>query len=63
MKALYNLFAERWSASGYHLNHPENKRDQLSQNDKRLKETISSGKTRCTNGLAKESPQSVESPK
>ena len=47
----------------YHLNHPENKRDQLSQNDKRLKETISSGKTRCTNGLAKESPQSVESPK
>ena len=64
---LYNLGLSRKMVYGralvYHLNHPENKRDQLSQNDKRLKETISSGKTRCTNGLAKESPQSVESPK
>lgn len=64
---LYNLGLSRKMVYGralvYHLNHPENKRDQLSQNDKRLKETISSCKTRCTNGLAKESPQSVESPK
>ena len=64
---LYNLGLSRKMVYGralvYHLNHPENKRDQLSQNDRRLKETISSGKTRCANGLAKESPQSVQSPK
>ena len=64
---LYNLGLSRKMVYGralvYHLNHLENKRDQLRQNDRRLKETISSGKIRCANGLAKESPQSVESPK
>jgi hypothetical protein len=55
---LYNLGLQRKMVYGralvYHLNHPENNRDQLSQNDRRLEETISSGKIRCLNGIVKE---------
>jgi glycosyltransferase involved in cell wall biosynthesis len=55
---LYNLGLQRKMVYGralvYHLNHPENNRDQLSQNDQRLKETISNGTIRCLNGIVKE---------
>ena len=55
---LYNLGLLRKMVYGralvYHLNHPENNREQLSQNDRRLEETISSGKIRCLNGIVKE---------
>jgi glycosyltransferase involved in cell wall biosynthesis len=55
---LYNLGLKRKLVYGralvYHLNHPENKRDYLEENDKKLEETISRGKIRCTNGLVKD---------
>ena len=55
---LYNLGLQRKMVYGralvYHLNHPENNRDQLHQNDQRLKETISNGTIRCLNGIVKE---------
>jgi GT2 family glycosyltransferase len=58
---LYNLGLRRKMVYGralvYHLNHPENKRDKLEQNDRRLEATISSGKKRCSNGIARESPK------
>ncbi len=56
---LYNLGLRRKMVYGralvYHLNHPENKRDHLDENDRRLEETISSGKKRCSNGIVKNS--------
>lgn len=58
---LYNRGLRRKMIYGralvYHLNHPENKRDRLDANDKRLEETISSGKIRCNNGIVKASPE------
>ncbi|MBN37174.1 MAG: glycosyl transferase family 2 [Opitutae bacterium] len=54
---LYNHGLRRKMVYGralvYHLNHPENKRDQLVENDRRLEATISSGKIRCNNGIVK----------
>ena len=38
----------------YHLNHPENSKNQLKDNDRRLEESISKAKARCKNGLTKE---------
>lgn len=56
---LYNRGLRRKMVYGralvYHLNHPENKRDQLDENDRRLEATISSGKKRCSNGIVKNS--------
>ena len=56
---LYNRGLRRKMVYGralvYHLNHPENKRDQLVENDRRLEETILSGKIRCNNGIVKAS--------
>ena len=55
---LYNLGLRRKIVYGraqvYHLNHPINKKDQLAENDRKLEATISEGKVRCVNGLAKE---------
>jgi GT2 family glycosyltransferase len=55
---LYNIGLSRKIVHGralvYHLNHPENDRSELSENDQRLKDTISSRKLRCINGLSKE---------
>ena len=55
---LYNLGLQRKVVYGralvYHLNHPENKRDNLQENDRKLSETIKSGKVRCKNGIIKE---------
>ncbi|MFL2911897.1 MAG: glycosyltransferase family 2 protein [Opitutales bacterium] len=53
----YNMGLRRKMVYGralvYHLNHTENKRDQLDNNDRRLTKTISNGKTRCDNGIEK----------
>ena len=55
---LYNLGLQRKVVYGralvYHLNHPVNKRDNLQENDRKLNETIKSGKVRCKNGIVKE---------
>ena len=55
---LYNLGLKRKLVYGralvYHLNHPENNRDNLQENDRKLSETIKSGKVRCKNGILKE---------
>jgi glycosyltransferase involved in cell wall biosynthesis len=55
---LYNLGLQRKVVYGralvYHLNHPVNKRDNLQENDRKLNETIKSGKIRCANGIVKE---------
>ena len=55
---LYNLDLQRKMVYGravvYHLNHPENSRESLNQNDKKLSETIKSKKIRCSNGIIKE---------
>ena len=55
---LYNLGLQRKVVYGralvYHLNHPVNKRDNLQENDRKLNETIKSGKVRCKNGILKE---------
>lgn len=57
---LYNIGLLRKIVHGralvYHLNHPENDRSELSQNDQRLKDTILNKKIRCNNGLLKERP-------
>jgi len=54
---LYNTGISRKMVYGralvYHLNHPENDRGNLIRNDKLLKEVLSSGKTRCANGITK----------
>jgi GT2 family glycosyltransferase len=54
---LYNLGLKRKVVYGralvYHLNHPVNKRDNLQENDRKLNETIKSGKVRCKNGIVK----------
>lgn len=55
---LYNLGLQRKIVYGravvYHLNHPENNRDNLQENNRKLNETIKSGKIRCANGIVKE---------
>ena len=54
---LYNRGITRKMVYGralvYHLNHTENDRGNLKKNDELLKETLSTVKTRCANGITK----------
>ena len=55
---LYNFGLKRKMVYGravvYHLNHPENSKGSLNQNDQKLSETIKGKKIRCSNGIIKE---------
>ena len=55
---LYNLGLQRKMVYGralvYHLNHTENSRESLNQNDEKLSETIKNKKIRCRAGIIKE---------